>query len=843
MRRRLLIIYLGLLLFSWGWQALTPDDRIEVEGESVTLPDQTLIGWRSFGDTSATKKVVFLHGSPMAGSSMIGLAQALINERPDTHILIPDFPGFGLSRQPLDDYSFASHAVAISDWLDLLNINEADLVAYSMGGGVALSLYNDDPGKVRSLVLLSSIGVQELELLGSYEWNNAIHRFQHGLIVAADWLIPHFGYFDDALLGQSYSRNFLDSDQRPLRAVLERFGPPMLIVHGRADSLVPFAAALEHQRIVPQAESLFVPGGHGVLFGEPAMLAAAIADFLDRVSSNVVLTRADATPARIAAAEQSFDRTTLPSVKGLALILIGLSIIILSYLSEDLACIVAGLLAAGGAITLLEGVVFAFIGIYTGDMLVYLSGRWARRGKERWFRKMQSARMAQASRWFEKHGALAVVGARFVPGTRFPVFLSAGISRMRFGLFALLLLGSALVWTPALTSLAWWGGERTLAHLDWFREHALLGGALIAGGLIFVLKVIPLIASRNARRLAWGRWQRRLNWEFWSPWFVYGPLLPWFIWLAIRYRGATVFTAANPAMPAGGLIDESKHEILAQIDHPAIPPWLHERDPGSSAAFERLETWRLDNGLQYPLVIKPERGERGSGVVFARDAESAQNHLAACQEAQIIQPFVSGPEFGVFYYRLPGSDVGEIFAITEKRPLQLLGDGKRSLRQLIIDHDRAVIQAGVHFARHRQLLNDVIADGAHFQLVELGTHSRGCLFLDGSRLITEPLLERIDEISRAYPGFYFGRYDLKAPDEEALARGEHLKVLELNGVSSEATSIYDPKNSIIDAWKVLGRQWELAFRIGAMNRSRRRPVDTPLALIGRLWAARTRRKY
>jgi hypothetical protein len=48
----------------------------------------------------------------------------------------------------------------------------------------------------------------------------------------------------------------------------------------------------------------------------------------------------------------------------------------------------------------------------------------------------------------------------------------------------------------------------------------------------------------------------------------------------------------------------------------------------------------------------------------------------------------------------------------------------------------------------------------------------------------------------------------------------NFKVIELNGVTSEATSIYDPQNSLRNAYKVLFRQWRIAFEIGEENRDR-----------------------
>jgi hypothetical protein len=43
-------------------------------------------------------------------------------------------------------------------------------------------------------------------------------------------------------------------------------------------------------------------------------------------------------------------------------------------------------------------------------------------------------------------------------------------------------------------------------------------------------------------------------------------------------------------------------------------------------------------------------------------------------------------------------------------------------------------------------------------------------------------------------------------------------VVELNGVTSEATHIYDPSNSLLNGYRVLMKQWRIAFEIGARNR-------------------------
>jgi hypothetical protein len=116
--------------------------------------------------------------------------------------------------------------------------------------------------------------------------------------------------------------------------------------------------------------------------------------------------------------------------------------------------------------------------------------------------------------------------------------------------------------------------------------------------------------------------------------------------------------------------------------------------------------------------------------------------------------------------------------------------------------------------------DEVPAAGTELKLVESGNHAQGCVFRDGMRLCTPALTDRIDEISQKLTGFFIGRYDVRFAREEDLRAGKNFQIIELNGASSEATSIYDARNSIFAAYGTLFRQWDLVFAIGAANRAR-----------------------
>ena len=344
------------------------------------------------------------------------------------------------------------------------------------------------------------------------------------------------------------------------------------------------------------------------------------------------------------------------------------------------------------------------------------------------------------------------------------------------------------------------------------------GPNCVANELVGGDAMVP--ADWRRRRLALASWVRLTRWEYWPMWAIYPPVVCACIWYALRHGSAMLFTAVNPGMPAaGGVVGFSKAAILRGLAKAgdAVAMWTLV-EPG---AFPRrnavVRRFMAENGLGYPIVLKPDRGERGSGVVIARDAMAVEAALRAEPGPLIVQAYVPGIEWGVFYVRRPGEARGEIFAITDKRMVHVVGDGRSTLERLILADDRAIGMARFFLEKFGARLNEVPAAGERVALSELGTHCRGALFLDGGHLLTPELTAAVEKVSRGYDGFHFGRYDLRADSLEAMQAGR-FKVIELNGVTSEATSMYDPKHSVWFGWRTLCWQWRVAFEIGAANR-------------------------
>lgn len=481
--------------------------------------------------------------------------------------------------------------------------------------------------------------------------------------------------------------------------------------------------------------------------------------------------------------------------------------------SEDLACVAAGALVAHGDLGLGWAVAGCVAGIWGGDFALAIAGRKIGRPllRRRFFRRLVSEEsLRRAERWFARRGDGAMVAARFLPGTRVATYVAAGILGRGLGRVAAILFLGAAIWVPTLVGASAWA-----AHAG--------GGALPvwALGLLALAAVVAVrcalsLATWRGRRLLVGRLRRWVRWEFWPRQVFYPPVVAWIATLGVRYRSPLLFTAANPAMPAGGFVGESKSAILAALQAGGAPVARFRKLPASDPPEERLRDAR-SFASSFPVVLKPDVGERGTRVSIVRDDEALVDYLATAPFDAIVQEYVPGPELGIFYVRRPSEPRGRILSIVEKRLPWVVGDGRSTVERLVLADERAVAMAPVYLARLAPRLDDVPAAGERVALAELGNHCLGSEFVDGERFRSEALERAIDEMSLGYAGFFFGRYDLRAPSEDDLRAGTRLKILELNGVTSEAAHVYDARHGVFYAWRTIAAQWSLAFEIGKEN--------------------------
>ena len=820
--------YVLLLGLSWAVQTSSSREPPTRQGERrIRLPaldgaeltgDAIGLAFRELGPAGAPA-LVLLHGSPGSVQDFDSLAAKLAGDR---HVLVPDLPGFGHSTRELPDYSSRTHGRYLLALLDQLGVARAHLVGFSMGGAVALSAADLAPARVASITLVASIGVQEFELLGSYHLNRLVHALQLGAVWTLEKAVPHMGLLEHSPLGIPYARNFFDSDQRPLRAILERYRAPMLIIHGRSDLLVPMAAALEHQRLVPQSELELLQGGHLLLFRDSDQVKERLLRFVRDVESGRARTRARAAPERVARAQLPFDRSQAGPQGLLGFLAFFLLVFAASMVSEDLTCIGAGMLVGAGQIGFPTATLACVVALFAGDLLLYVVGRVFGRAalSVPGLSRVAASGLDRTAARLRASGGAVILASRFLPGTRLVTYLAAGVTRYPVTAFACYLLIAALLWTPVLVGFSALVGTLAFESFAVFERYALPAVLGLAIAVLLTARCIVPLWSFRGRRLLLGSWRRLTRFEFWPMWVFYPPVALWIAALALRHRSLLVVTSVNPAIEGGGLVGESKWRILQGLSESAEFVARGALLARGSDRLAQVFEFLAENGARFPVVLKPDVGERGRDVEIVRNRAQLEAYLGAHPPDSIVQEYVPGAEFGIFYYRHPDSERGEILSITEKRMLEVVGDGRRTLEELILLDPRAVCMAPRHLTVHQSRLDCVLPPGEVRRLTEVGTHSLGALFLDGGWAWSTELADRFDRISRAYTGFFFGRYDVRAPDLAAFRLGHAFRIVELNGLTSEATHIYDPKNSLFEAYRVLFHQWQIAFEIGAANRAR-----------------------
>ena len=269
------------------------------------------------------------------------------------------------------------------------------------------------------------------------------------------------------------------------------------------------------------------------------------------------------------------------------------------------------------------------------------------------------------------------------------------------------------------------------------------------------------------------------------------------------------WTVANPSIDMGGFFGERKSDIYALLPDESYPttvlinPELEQQDQLAIVS---------GSGIGFPLIVKPNVGERGEGVVIVKSESQLIGIFADAKQDSIellVQNLVTWPEeFGLMCYKDPVTKKATLLSITGKQFLKVKGNGIDTVGTLLKQHFRGQKQVERLAKDQPGLLEIVPPDGQEVLVEPIGNHCRGTLFFDSSSLITPKLQAAVQLLMEQIDGVYFGRFDVRSPSQEALKDGI-FTVIELNGVTSEPAHIYDPNYTIWKCWSELYRHHSL----------------------------------
>ena len=184
--------------------------------------------------------------------------------------------------------------------------------------------------------------------------------------------------------------------------------------------------------------------------------------------------------------------------------MIVLSLLVGTLLSEDLTCVAAGLLIQHGELGAPTAVLACAIGIFAGDVGLWAAGWLCGRAALEWSwvsRHLQDDRFRQLRGWLERHAAGAIVGSRFLPGTRLPLYVIAGLVRLPAPVFVLWALIGTALWTPPVVLFSA-GLAGSLPSVPLPPAVGWLSPAVPAAAVLLILHLARRLARTRAAAVA-----------------------------------------------------------------------------------------------------------------------------------------------------------------------------------------------------------------------------------------------------------------------------------------------------------------------------------------------------
>lgn len=478
-----------------------------------------------------------------------------------------------------------------------------------------------------------------------------------------------------------------------------------------------------------------------------------------------------------------------------------------TFISEDLTTIISATAYFTNVISTKVFYIGIFLGAILSDTVIYLIGRVL--GYERdklLFLNLGSLR-AKAKR-YKAQGFSFLIITRFTPGLRVPSLLAAGLSSYNFKVF---LIAKSISIIILLILIEFFG-----TIIVSFIRH---NGVMLTSSFILLILTIYLlyrIHTGNGYKVFMYQILKYRYLEFWPAWLFYIPAFTFYIFLSLRYRNLLMPLYANPAIKYGGFICEKKSDIQNLFDARSshyLKTELIESKLSKKDKVDKFLNFMKLKKLTYPIVVKPDVGQRGRGVKILENKKEAEKYLKQLEYDVIVQEYANYEnEAGIYFYYDAKTGKPKIFSVTLKEFPEIIGDGKKTVKELILKDKRAKYLADLYLKRFAQQKDKVLKKGEVMKLVTAGNHAQGCAFKNGKKLIDNDLIKVFNDISKKIKGFYIGRYDIRYKNIEDLKEGKNFKIIELNGSGSEATHIYDRRVGVFRAYNTLFKQWLLIFK-------------------------------
>lgn len=260
-----------------------------------------------YEDLGAGKPVVLIHGWPLSGASWEKQAAALLAA--GYRVVTYDRRGFGRSAQPSKGYDYDTFAADLNKVMLKLDLRDAALVGFSMGGGeVARYLGRYGSERVSKAVFISSVPPFLLKTAANPEGvdGGVFKGIESALAADRPAFLSTFlrdFYNFDLLGGKLISEQAVQANWNvaagasakgtldcvsawgtDFRKDLSLIDVPTLVIHGDADRILPIAATgTRTQKAVKGARLAVVKDGpHGLLWTHAEEVNRELLGFIGR---------------------------------------------------------------------------------------------------------------------------------------------------------------------------------------------------------------------------------------------------------------------------------------------------------------------------------------------------------------------------------------------------------------------------------------------------------------------------------------------------------------------------------------------------------------------------------
>ncbi|NGX49679.1 MAG: Lipase 1 [Candidatus Anoxychlamydiales bacterium] len=304
MKKKAIYIFLSLIILIFAGYTIFPHavakyysaktfKNLDLEVKNITLDNNNF----EYVEGKTGEPMVFVHGFQSTKSYWVPYFKKFHNKY---KMIAMDLPGHGNSSRPNNQkYSLQALSASLERFIEEKKLDNFHLIGTSMGGGIATIYTHNNPDKVKSLILINPLGIDQekksdLQVLMEKGKNllfpSNLEEFDEMAIFITGKPLALSSYFKKHALTQMVKNYFffkrafkeMITTSKTLDDILPKIRTKTLILIGKKDKVIHPASYEYFIRLMPNAEAVRYKNGAHAFIGKPFNKAAlSIEKFLN----------------------------------------------------------------------------------------------------------------------------------------------------------------------------------------------------------------------------------------------------------------------------------------------------------------------------------------------------------------------------------------------------------------------------------------------------------------------------------------------------------------------------------------------------------------------------------